>query len=259
MKYTKEEYRDGTAMWKFENGITVYSKEWSYCDYAFDVYNADGKFLGGIYPDTDEDSESCVKDLDDGSEPITDGWEDGCGNSCSIDGWGDGLKDYNNGKLTKLGWKNLIEDNRNEIEETLKDALRLSYENHNLCRVLMTPDEKLHTFEDVSHGRETIEGDYLEIASFDKQFDNPIDDYFDDVDVLLESYERELSEIERKAYNEAVAEFESDGYEMDVYQRINWIYENCQNAVNAIYEYAWKELCSDMDFDEIINDALAEP
>ena len=93
MKYTKEEYRDGTAMWKFENGITVYSKEWSYCDYAFDVYNADGKFLGGIYPDNDEDSEECIKELDDGSEPITDSWEDGCGNSCSLDGWGDGLKE----------------------------------------------------------------------------------------------------------------------------------------------------------------------
>lgn len=94
MKYQKTEHLDGTEEWAFENGITVCSKEWSYCRYAFDVYNADGKFLGGIYPDTNEDSDRCRQDLDEGSEPITDGWEDGCGNSCNINGWGDGLEDY---------------------------------------------------------------------------------------------------------------------------------------------------------------------
>lgn len=47
------------------------------------------KYLGTVYPDTIEDMESCINDLDNGDNPITNGWEDGCGNSCTFDGWGE--------------------------------------------------------------------------------------------------------------------------------------------------------------------------
>ena len=160
--------------------------------------------------------------------------------------------------MTKQEWKELIKENREEIEEVLKEAFKTSYENHNLCNVIITTDGKPHIFEDVSHGGESYVGEYLMIAKFDNPFNSPIDDYFDDVDVLLETYEENLSEEERKAYDKAVAEFESDGNKMDVYERNKWIYENCKNAASAVYEYAWNELCSGLDFDEIISNALTE-
>ena len=70
-------------MWSFENGIEVYE----HSDY-FTVYNGD-TLLGYVQPGTPEDMQQCRVDLDAGKDPITAGWEDGNGNSCSMCGWGE--------------------------------------------------------------------------------------------------------------------------------------------------------------------------
>ena len=87
MKHKKSKYGK-TTIWDFENGIKVYSKEWSWCGWAYDVCDANGHLLGSIYPRTREESAECEKRLDKGSEPITDKWDDGFGNICTSDGWG---------------------------------------------------------------------------------------------------------------------------------------------------------------------------
>lgn len=74
--------------WKFDNGIEVYESEFDYDLHCLKVYNGE-KYLGTVYPACIEDMESCFKDLDAGNDPITSGWEDGCGNSCTFDGWGE--------------------------------------------------------------------------------------------------------------------------------------------------------------------------
>jgi hypothetical protein len=72
----------------WENGeITVSEVDYNYDLHAFDVYVGD-RFLGTVYPATIEDMARCIKALDDGEDPVSDGWEDGCGNVCSLDGWG---------------------------------------------------------------------------------------------------------------------------------------------------------------------------
>lgn len=74
--------------WNFENGINVEECEFDYDLHCFKVYNGE-KYLGIIYPGSIEDMESCIEELDNGNDPISDGWEDGMGNSCTIDGWGE--------------------------------------------------------------------------------------------------------------------------------------------------------------------------
>lgn len=78
--------------WIFDNGIEVLESEFDYSLHCFKVYNRDD-YLGTIYPDTIEDMENCIKDLDDGSDPITDMWEDGMGNFCTLDGWGESCRE----------------------------------------------------------------------------------------------------------------------------------------------------------------------
>lgn len=74
--------------WKFNNGIEVYEEEFD-CDlHCLKVYNR-GNYLGTVYPATIDDMKSCFNDLDNGNDPLTSGWEDGCGNSCTLDGWGE--------------------------------------------------------------------------------------------------------------------------------------------------------------------------
>lgn len=90
MKYEKSYDFNDMACWSFENGIEVYEKDFDYNLHCFKVWRGD-KYLGGIYPNSIEDMEHCIKCLDDGSEPITDSWEDGHGNCCDRNGWGDGL------------------------------------------------------------------------------------------------------------------------------------------------------------------------
>lgn len=72
--------------WIFENGIEVYEMDFDHDLHMFRVYDGDIK-LGYIYPACLEDFENCVKLLDSGEDPVTGGWEDGCGNPCSRGGW----------------------------------------------------------------------------------------------------------------------------------------------------------------------------
>ena len=79
-------------VWKFKNGIEVYENVLDNDLHYLKVYNRD-TYLGPIYPDTISDFESATKDLCDGYDPISSGWEDGWGNGCSLDGWGDALQE----------------------------------------------------------------------------------------------------------------------------------------------------------------------
>lgn len=73
--------------WKFENGIVVLEEDYD-CDlHCLKVYNG-GDYLGTIYPVSIEDMENCFKRLDSGYDPISDCWEDGLGNICTLAGWG---------------------------------------------------------------------------------------------------------------------------------------------------------------------------
>lgn len=87
MKFSKTINDNGMTAWIFEDGIEVYESSYDYDLYCFRVYNGD-VLLGTIYPDTIENMNCCIKALDDGSNPIADGWEDGLGNACTLDGWG---------------------------------------------------------------------------------------------------------------------------------------------------------------------------
>lgn len=97
MKYEKNTYQsnpyaDEFSEWIFENGIRVSEENFDYSLHCFEVYSGE-RYLGTVYPDTIEDMHELIKELDDGSEPITDSWEDGNGNTCTLDGWGDGLSE----------------------------------------------------------------------------------------------------------------------------------------------------------------------
>lgn len=72
--------------WNFENGISVVEMDYNYDLHSFDVYNGD-IFLGTVYPSDIEEMKKCIECLDGGKDPISDFWEDGCGNSCSLEGW----------------------------------------------------------------------------------------------------------------------------------------------------------------------------
>lgn len=74
--------------WKFENGIEVYETDHDYDLHCFKVYNEE-EYLGTVYPSSIEDMEECINALDDGDDPISCAWEDGCGNGCTLDGWGE--------------------------------------------------------------------------------------------------------------------------------------------------------------------------
>lgn len=74
--------------WEFADGTIVEEAEFDYDLHILKVYN-NGKYLGSIYPADVEDMEKLFRDLDDGSNPIEDRWEDGNLNTCTIDGWGE--------------------------------------------------------------------------------------------------------------------------------------------------------------------------
>lgn len=74
--------------WKLKNGIKVCEAEFISDLHCLEVYNGE-QYLGTVYPGCIGDMESCFKDLDLGKDPISDGWEDGLGNQCVLDGWGD--------------------------------------------------------------------------------------------------------------------------------------------------------------------------
>lgn len=68
-------------MWEFKNYV-IY-KETDLLRFE----NHEGDILG--YISFDDGGEEMVKELDDGSDPISEKWEDGIGNTISIDGWGE--------------------------------------------------------------------------------------------------------------------------------------------------------------------------
>lgn len=74
--------------WNCEScGITIIEVDYDYDLHMFEVYKGDD-LLGKITPATIEDLDRCRSDLDNGFCPICDGWEDGNGNLCVMDGWG---------------------------------------------------------------------------------------------------------------------------------------------------------------------------
>lgn len=68
-----------SKVWEFE-GYTVTEET--------DVLRFENKegdiigYVGNIHEN------NLIEDLDNGADPIADGWEDGVGNTISIDGWG---------------------------------------------------------------------------------------------------------------------------------------------------------------------------
>lgn len=76
--------------WIFENGIEVYEKPLDFDLHGFAVYDGD-RFLGFVSPSSIADMDNCIALLDAGRDPITDGWDDGCGNPCTLDGWDNGF------------------------------------------------------------------------------------------------------------------------------------------------------------------------
>ncbi len=72
--------------WTFENGIIVQEEKFEHALHCFKVYNGNN-YLGTVYPATIENMESCIASLDSGEDPISGMWEDGNGNSCSLNGW----------------------------------------------------------------------------------------------------------------------------------------------------------------------------
>lgn len=72
--------------WQFENGIKVCEDEYDYNLHCLNVYNKDD-YLGVIYPNTIGDMLKYRVALSNGEDPISGGWEDGCGNVCTLDGW----------------------------------------------------------------------------------------------------------------------------------------------------------------------------
>lgn len=149
-------------------------------------------------------------------------------------------------------FEKLVEQKRDEIEQELKNALRLSYANHNMINVLLFEDGEIRTVEDVSHGRESYESDtdHIMVGRFDEQFTNPISDWYDDEYILLDDYENDFTDEEHKKYNVSVDD------EADVDERLGWISKNCPDAVSKRYEYALSEIISEFDFDEMISQCL---
>ena len=72
--------------WKFKNGVMVEERYHNHDLHSFCV-NHMGRFLGVIFPSTIEDMRECFAKLDMGKDPISDGWEDGCGHACTMEGW----------------------------------------------------------------------------------------------------------------------------------------------------------------------------
>ena len=72
--------------WSFKNNIKVIEEEFDFDLHSFKVYDKD-RYLGSIYPNDLKSMESCISDLENGIDPISGGWEDGCGHTCNINGW----------------------------------------------------------------------------------------------------------------------------------------------------------------------------
>lgn len=69
--------------------VRIEEREFDYDLHVFAVYrNSDNAYLGDISPSNFEDMKEIQINLFQGVCPITNGWEDGMGNTCNINGWG---------------------------------------------------------------------------------------------------------------------------------------------------------------------------
>lgn len=85
---SKEEAGTMRALWVTPLA-TIVPEEVDHQLCRFNVYlNGDAVYLGSVYPADLVDQEILVKDLNDGSCPLADHWEDGAGNTCGPNGWG---------------------------------------------------------------------------------------------------------------------------------------------------------------------------
>ena len=71
-----------------EFNYTIQEKDFDHDLHQFLFTTADGNVLGVVTPADASDTADIVKELDEGSDPITEGWEDGMGNTVSMAGWG---------------------------------------------------------------------------------------------------------------------------------------------------------------------------
>lgn len=67
-------------MWEFNDYLVYMETD------VLRFENKDGDILG--YVAFDDGGEEVTHELDNGADPIADGWEDGIGNTITLDGWG---------------------------------------------------------------------------------------------------------------------------------------------------------------------------
>lgn len=74
-------------IWKFKDiELTIIESEFDYDLHWFKCYKGD-VYLGGIYPSSIKEMNDMIEALNRGENPITEGWEDGLGNICTLEGW----------------------------------------------------------------------------------------------------------------------------------------------------------------------------
>lgn len=117
--------------WIFKDGTEVHEIPFDNDLHRLAVWvNAGETFAGYITPSNIEDMEKCIANLDNGSHPIEDRWEDGNGNTCNSNGWGlkysIDIDDYNGDYAETLpaftDWKDAVADFKARLAdgETLK-------------------------------------------------------------------------------------------------------------------------------------------
>lgn len=109
--------------WEFADGTRIEEAEFDYDLHILKVYN-NGKHLGNIYPSDIEDMEKLFADLDNGSNPIEDCWEDGCGHTCAIDGWGKTLWEVEYSDWGMCGTRKRYFESEEEAIEWAKEDYR---------------------------------------------------------------------------------------------------------------------------------------
>lgn len=119
------------------NGLEVQEAELNYDLHCFNVYNGD-RYIGCIQPNTIKDMENCINELNEGYDPISNNWEDGNGNLCVIEGWGDGLRTVKIGDIYQDEegiWKVIFIDSFYETA----DVEQIQDENINCGKVFEVP------------------------------------------------------------------------------------------------------------------------
>lgn len=129
MKCVKDE-KYGYCVWKFDDGVEVheagFDSDFNYDLCKLNVWVNNGQtYAGSIFPATIEDEKKCFADLDVGSNPIADKWDDGNGNTCNANGWGLNyiidikVDDYGNrweNRPAFADWKDAVADFRRQAE-----------------------------------------------------------------------------------------------------------------------------------------------